>query len=104
MLGCFFGVSGLAERYFGSQNHCVGLLAEEELGREKMEGKSESRLSCRQCEQCISPFHIQNLISLTSKSLLLYLLNGVKVHLLPVSEKVGSAWETDSCRAFFQWG
>lgn len=68
MLSCLFGVSGLAESCFGSQNHCVGLLAEEELGREKLEGMTESRLGCRQCEQCISTFHIQNLISLTSKS------------------------------------
>lgn len=104
MLSCLFGVSGLAESCFGSQNDCVGLLAEEELGREKLEGMTESRLGCRQCEQCISPFHIQNLISLTSKSSLLCLLNGVKLHLLPVSEQARSVWEADSCRAFFPWG
>lgn len=82
MLSCLFVVSGLAEGRFGSQNHCVGLLAEK-LGREKLERMTQSRLNCRQWEQCISPFHIQNLTSLTSKSLLLYLLNGVKFHLLP---------------------
>lgn len=94
----------LAESCSGSQNYCVDLLAEEELGKEKLEGMTEYRLSCRQCEQCISLFHIQNLISLTSKSSLLHLLDGVKLHLLPTSEQVRSLWETDSCRAFFPQG
>lgn len=103
MLSYLSVVSGLAEGCFGSQNHCVGLLAEK-LGREKLERMTQSRLSCRQWEQHISPFHIQNLTSLTSKSWLLYLLNGVKFHLLPVSEKVRSVWETNSCVVFFTWG
>lgn len=104
MFCCLFGMSGSAESCSGFQNQCVGLLAEEEKGREKLEGMAEYRLSCRQCEQCISLFHIQNLISLSSKSSLLHLLDGVKLHLLPISEQVRSLWETDSCRAFLLWG
>lgn len=104
MFCCLFGVSGLAESCSGSQNHCVGLLAEEGLGREKLEVMTEYRLRCRQRQRCISPFPIQNLIPLTSKSSLLRLLHGVKLHLLPMSEQVRSLWETDSYRTFFPQG
>lgn len=65
---------------------------------------AEYRLHCRQREQCISLFPIQNLVSLTSKSSLLHLQAGVNPHFLPISEQVRSLWETDSWRAFFPRG
>lgn len=90
MFCCFFGMSDLAESCSGSQNLCVGLLAEEGLGKEKLEAMAEYRLRRRQSERCISPFPVQNIIPLTSKSSLLHLPDGVKLHLLPMSEQVRS--------------
>lgn len=52
-----FAVSCLEESCSGSQNHCVGLLAKEKLGREKLEEMTEYRLSFRLCKQCVSALH-----------------------------------------------